>query len=287
MEVRSSCGLWSVLLISLRKAPQEEMTVHSPIFLSSQNRTWVYLISQINEQSVFSVVRHLSFLSSITNSLPRNNKNAQEKFIGAGWWLQVHLRDSKFPPTGPRKDPGAAQALSCPLAVTFQNFVADYADVADILPCTIQWTFLCLTHIYLACRTITPRSHGKIVMKKKPWPMWQSQFNWSSWNLWILKYPKLKTFVNWQVKVKKKITKTPQLLPHIHSRKEKFLDFNCSHFIWNTSLNGQASHSSHSRETQEATSICCRETEDGTVFLPSVYTDDNTIIFGKAELTLV
>lgn len=79
-----------------------------------------------------------------------------------------------------------------------------------------------------------------------------------------------------------------QLLPHIHSRKEaKFLNYNWSHFIWNTSLNGQASHSLSARETQEATSLCCREAEGGTVLLYSVHTDDNAVILGEAELSLV
>lgn len=79
-------------------------------------------------------------------------------------------------------------------------------------------------------------------MEKKSWPMWQSQPNIRSWNLWILKYPELQTFVNWQVKTKKKNCKKTQLLPHIHNRKEtKFLNYNCSHFTWNTSLNGQSS----------------------------------------------
>lgn len=195
---------------------------------------------------------HLSFLfflfSPSQTHCQENNKNAQKNLIGAGWWLQVPLWDTKSPPTGPRKDPGAAQALRHPLAVIFQNSVADYAAGADILPCIIQWTFGCLIHIYLACRTITSRSHGKIVMEKKPWPTWQSQFNISSWNLWILKYAKTFCKLAGESK-KKKIQKNPQLLPHIHSRKEtKFLDYNCSHFIWNTSLNGQASHSLSARE---------------------------------------
>lgn len=35
------------------------------------------------------------------------------------------------------------------------------------------------------------------------------------------------------------------------------------------------------RETQGATSICCRGTEDGTVLLYSVYIDDNAIFLEK------
>lgn len=48
------------------------------------------------------------------------------------------LRQQIPSPWSPRKDPGAAQPLSCPLVVIFQNFAADYAAGADILHCMTQ-----------------------------------------------------------------------------------------------------------------------------------------------------